>query len=268
MSDIVQNVHVVSSLTPSELDLTWDQYSGTITGYNIYRALSAEGDYVKLNVSPVSILSYQDTTAKQNAVTVYWYVIKAVIGGNETDGSTPVSNVAFAKVNDRTTMARIGNATELNHERVLMEMVRRNDIMVRRGGEVIDLWVRKTAGTLCSCYASERKQPTNPDHADCFGTGFLGGFEAYRNVLIKIEHTPNDYNVMEFGGSLRSVTTAWNTTFPLISNGDIVVRTGDNTRYQIQNVDRRISRGILVRQQFRMTEILRSEFPILFRLGI
>jgi fibronectin type 3 domain-containing protein len=63
-----------------------------VAGYNVYRTTTSGTGYIKINASPVGILSYTDSTV-QNATT-YYYVTTAVdTGGNESVNSNEVSAV-------------------------------------------------------------------------------------------------------------------------------------------------------------------------------
>jgi hypothetical protein len=74
------------------VSLTWAASTSTVAGYNVYRTTTSGTGYIKINASPVGILSYTDSTV-QNATT-YYYVTTAVdTGGNESVNSNEVSAV-------------------------------------------------------------------------------------------------------------------------------------------------------------------------------
>ncbi len=56
----------------SGIALIWNASSATgLTGYNVYRSATAGGTYTKLNSTPVTPASYDDTTAPAGATSYY-----------------------------------------------------------------------------------------------------------------------------------------------------------------------------------------------------
>lgn len=68
---------------------TWTASTSVVSGYNVYRATISGGPYAKLNSSPITLLTYNDTSV-QSAQT-YYYVATAVDTiGNESVFSNEV----------------------------------------------------------------------------------------------------------------------------------------------------------------------------------
>ncbi len=64
------------------ISLNWsDSTEGNVTGYNVYRASSAAGPYVKINNNPVSTSDYLDTMAPVGSTS--YYVVTAVTYQNQ-----------------------------------------------------------------------------------------------------------------------------------------------------------------------------------------
>lgn len=88
---------------PHSITLSWVAPSpiggsGTIAGYNVYRSTTTGGPYTKLTSTPVTPLSYSDTTGA--AGTTYFYVVTTVdSAGNESVDSIQVSAVAVGNPN-------------------------------------------------------------------------------------------------------------------------------------------------------------------------
>jgi Abnormal spindle-like microcephaly-assoc'd, ASPM-SPD-2-Hydin len=84
----------VVSLTASSyyVALTWNaSTSNDVVSYNVYRG-TTEGSYTKINTSPVTTLSYPDTSIA--ASTTYYYVVTAVdSNGVESTDSTPATAI-------------------------------------------------------------------------------------------------------------------------------------------------------------------------------
>lgn len=265
----VKNVRITNPLTGTDLVLTWDALiEPGVVGYNIKRALSKEGPYTTLNLVPVVPTTYTDTTAEQQSRTNYWYKVVATDGVDEGIESEAVVNVPLAKEDTRDTLSRLGTSPEMTHTRILREMVRRDGLLLRRGGEEVDIYVRKTSGPKCSiCYVPERNQPADPACTNCFGTSYEGGYEKYQNILVKIEPMTTRIELMEMGVKLTSAPRAWTLGFPIVNAGDILVRRINNKRYELQGIEQIVSRGILLRQAFTVNEIIRSEQEAIFMLA-
>jgi hypothetical protein len=210
---------------------------------------------------------YLDQTATQFWRTDYWYYVTAV---NtllvESAQSSPVVNYNFAKVSNQGLLTQLGNQLDMNHLRILQEMVRRDELMLRRGGETVNYYVRRTSGTHCDCFVSERGQTADPNCPNCYGTSFNPGYDKYANVLMKIEPYAERGNLMEEGFKKTSTPRSWVTTFPLVRAGDVVVRTLYNRRYEVQNENVVLSRGVILRQEFDLMEMTLTQVPELFAL--
>jgi fibronectin type 3 domain-containing protein len=63
-----------------------------VSGYNVYRSTVSGGSYTKVNSSPVSGVSYTDSTVQGG--TTYFFVTTAVDGsGNESTFSNEVQAI-------------------------------------------------------------------------------------------------------------------------------------------------------------------------------
>ncbi|MBI3135245.1 MAG: T9SS type A sorting domain-containing protein [Bacteroidetes bacterium] len=106
---IPQPTNVAVTANGNSNDLTW-LAGGSETGYNIYRRYADSVDFVKLNTTPITALTYTDNTLPV-AGTVYYYVkaveMKTTPSGsyeNESLGAkiSAVSTVGIAVENDVT----------------------------------------------------------------------------------------------------------------------------------------------------------------------
>jgi hypothetical protein len=260
-------VMVTNPLTDTDLVVSWQNAITPVLGYNVYRGLSREGPLVKLNVTPIVVTFFDDNTAVQQSRTDYWYAVTAVDVTGESPQSIPVNQNPEARFDDRKTLVRAGDMVEMNHVAVLAEGVRRNEILLRRGGEAVDVYIRRTAGVRCSCFDPVRGQPKFANCGDCFGTTFEGGYDKYANVLMKIEPFQQQVQLTEIGVKVVSGPRAWITCFPIVKPGDIVARRINNRRYEVQNLDTKISRAIITRQEFTLNEMTPTEAPEIFMLS-
>jgi fibronectin type 3 domain-containing protein len=79
------------ALSTGSIQVTWNAVLGA-SGYEVYRAGAASGDYVKITASPVVALSYTDTGL--NPATTYYYKVRTVTAsGVESALSTQTSAI-------------------------------------------------------------------------------------------------------------------------------------------------------------------------------
>lgn len=83
----------VAQGTAYSVALTWiASPSSGVAGYNVYRSAVSGNNYIRINTTPVSGLSYTDGTVLDS--TTYFYVLTAVdSSGNESNYSTQVQMV-------------------------------------------------------------------------------------------------------------------------------------------------------------------------------
>lgn len=70
------------------IGLSWAAVTGA-TGYNVYKASTADGTYTKINSAPVTTTSYVDSSL--TASTTYYYKVTAVNGVVESDKSSSLA---------------------------------------------------------------------------------------------------------------------------------------------------------------------------------
>jgi len=263
----VQGVTITNPMTGTSLLVSWAAVSIPAIGYSIYRALSSAGPF-QLIQSSVGVNFYLDITADQRQRTDYWYTVSATDGAGEGPQSEPMSQTLFARMSPGSELTRLGTSNEMNHELILAEMVRRNELLLRRGGEVVDIYIRKTAGEKCSnCYDPVRNQSKFPNCPICFGTTYVGGYETFSGVLAKIEPYREARQLSDMGFKWNAPPRSWVTTYPLVRSGDILVRRLNDRRYELQGIDVKLSRGIITRQEFDLMEFQKTERPEIFMLG-
>ena len=133
------------------------------------------------------------------------------------------------------------------------EAIRRNAWILQQGGERVKIFIRKQSGIPCWHGLDPRtveynSQPYNRC-LDCYGTGFLGGYEGPYEALIgpddaerKIAQTPN-------GRRMEHVYEVWTGPSPLVTQRDFLVKQ-TNERYSLGAVRRPSNRGNVMQQHF------------------
>ena len=261
---MISGVTITTPMTGTSLLVSWEPEVAPILGYNVYRSLSPEGTFSQI-AAGIGVNFYLDTNALQNERTDYWYKVSATDGAGEGPLSAAATITPMALIDPKADTSRLGFSIEMNQESILSEMVRRNSLLLRRGGEITDIYIRLTAGQKCTnCYDPVRNQPKFPNCPVCFGTSYQGGYQKFASQLMKIEPYREGRQLVELGGKLTATPRSWILSYPLVRAGDIVVRQLNNRRYEIQNVDVKLSRGIITRQEYDLIEVTRRENPELF----
>jgi fibronectin type 3 domain-containing protein len=71
------------------VNLNWKASTSAVVGYNVYRADKSEGQFTKLNASPISKTNYKDTGVQ--AGHTYFYKVAAVDRkGTESPSTGPI----------------------------------------------------------------------------------------------------------------------------------------------------------------------------------
>jgi len=77
----------VSAITDSSISLAWSALNGVV-GYNVYRSISENGTYNKVNSGIISSAEYTDTGVSSNST--YYYKVSAVTSNTESLQSTQI----------------------------------------------------------------------------------------------------------------------------------------------------------------------------------
>jgi hypothetical protein len=80
---------------------TLDCDGNAVTGYNLYRRLSTEDSYTKLNPAPIAALTYTDTELSGAPVgATYYYVLSAVDSSNDESVTSAPAALTIASEGD------------------------------------------------------------------------------------------------------------------------------------------------------------------------
>lgn len=144
------------------------------------------------------------------------------------------------------------------------EAVRRNQWILQEGGERVLVYIRKTVGERCSCTGYTHKQPIGDCH-QCFGTGFVRGYEGPYPIVVAPDDAERRLNQMARGRNIEHVMDVWTGPAPLLSQRDFVVRI-NGERFAVGPVRMPTNRGMILQQHFNLGFI--EESDIRFALPI
>lgn len=249
-------VYVENPFSRNELDVYWAPDAplvgyGSRIGFNVYRARSpqpsASPEWVNLTPVPVTATVFQDLTVDLSTNAIWWYRVEEVY---LTLPSTYFYRDVEVPVNQNSFVNGFGVEPypDITVPQVTREWRRRKYIMLNRNAELSALLVRKVAGTRCVCFDREYESTQKAtDCPSCYGTGWEGGYEVLRDVLIRIVPINESLKLQPDGLILDSNPKFWLVDFPLIRDTDILVRR-NGLRYQTQDMEYLTTQGILTEQ--------------------
>lgn len=254
-------VYVVAPYDRSELDIYWipatPLLTGTLLGFDIYRARSSQpvssSDWVKLNTSLIVTTSYRNTGVDRSYYNFWWYRVVEVY---EDDHHVQFTREVDRPVSLDSHLNGYGSDSNcLSVQQIAREWRRRKYIILNRNAELVSILFRRVAGQRCSCFNREYESPDRAaDCPTCYSTGWAGGYEVLRDVLCRITPVKEQLQLEAPGLVLHTDPQAWLCDFPLVRDGDIVVRR-NNWRYEIKDVNLLQTQGILTEQTFTVSKL-------------
>ena len=151
-----------------------------------------------------------------------------------------------------------GSMAEIQYD--MEEMRRRTLTIVMNQGEDVWLLPRLTKGTRCAFWKSEEEQCEKPldPRSICYNTGWVGGY--HNPMLIKVVIPPSDRVVTAYeeGNRLEYPVRPWTIHVPRLQERMLLVAKYSGVRYQITNVMETRWRGLVMSQEFEMSELSRG----------
>lgn len=230
--------------------LSWLPYVGDgapPSGYRVYWGPSVSGPWENISHQDILILSYQDvahplTTDRR----VYWKVT-AIVGGSEVLHAGP-----------QTWEPMVRGRTKY----ILQTIQNRHALMLGFTAESCTIWVRRSAGTACSCAVGSgdavRLKP-NADYNDgvcsiCYGTGIQGGYVKFTDVMVRVRSAQDQFELLPEGLRLTDGRTALVTDYPVLDSGDIFQRP-NGERFIVTSPRRRETQGELTLQVLQVQQL-------------
>lgn len=135
------------------------------------------------------------------------------------------------------------------------EAIRRNNWVLEQGGERVKVFIRKTSGPPCYCGRDPRTQEYShrPDSAceECFGTGFIGGYEGPYDMIIAPDDNERAIKQTPTGRTQEHSQEVWTGPSPLLTQRDFIVKQ-TNERYSVGPVRKPSNRGNIMQQHFQI----------------
>jgi hypothetical protein len=244
----VPNVRVFNPLDGLTATIQWDIVINlsAVLGYNVYRGLTVNfADASRVNVAPLTITQFQDVLPQGQVIRQqYYYFVTAFNADGESLPSDPAAYDPFTSF----------SAPTWNQQAyILKEFIRRKFIIMGRTGEQVKYFIRKVAGSRCSCWDPIRNSVTDPNCTLCFGTTYQGGYVRI-DTTMRVLGSQEQRSRKELGIEITNQPAGWTIVYPIMAPQDILVRK-NNLRYRITTVTPTINSGVLTEQGFTMKEL-------------
>jgi Chitobiase/beta-hexosaminidase C-terminal domain len=136
------------------------------------------------------------------------------------------------------------------------EAIRRNSWLLDQAGERVLLFIRKTAGIRCECYLRNietHKQAKIPCD-DCYGTGYIGGYEGPYEIRIAPFQTDQKVMMTDRGMKFENIEETWTTVSPVLSQRDFILRRNGQI-YAVGPIRTPDVKGVPTQQHFSVQSI-------------
>jgi hypothetical protein len=240
----------------NEQDVYWVpmQVAGkTLVGHNVYRHItplfgSTDPGVVKLNTSLVGVPLWRDLTLDMTRKQQFYYLVTQVFSdASEIPLDRPV-NIDEQRSN-------LGSKFK-NHSmsRIFTEWKRRKYKILERTSEKVQVLIQRTSGPRCDCFDPKYEQPKYGNCTECYGTGFLRGYELINDVSCRVLKHTEVLKLQPQGLVLNANPKGWLVDFPLFRNGDVIARR-NGRRYEVNSVDYIIHQDVLTEQTFELVQL-------------
>ncbi len=221
-----------------------------ITGWNVYISTNRT-NWTRLNEEPLTTNFYRYRLTLQKG---YYYYKVTYISNSQGEES----------------LDQVPPVTELDEDIdgfqdrlkwITLEHLRRLNLLLEMKGELCYLLIRKRYGQPCPhCFDGWSVASTKEDCPHCFGTGFEGGYNVFKGRF-HIAAGDEKLAETEAGWNLTMNPRVWIVDYPIVREGDILVRRGDFQRYWIQSIGRQVQQSKLLMQLFSIS-LIEETHPI------
>ena len=207
--------------------------------YNVYKGLSQNGIFYKLNDTPLLTNRYEDTDIERNPNVMNWYKVSSVYedeDGNWIEGQlSPPSTFRIR-----------------NTDKWFFKINERNYWILQNTGMLFDLYTRKYTGEQCpKCYDSIRGRSGSNTCPICFGTGFVGGYDPAYQLYVRLKPVEQMLTISNQMFVNENTPGAWTISDTLIMNRDLLI-SPDGTFYQVLARHINQAGGYLFHQELRL----------------
>lgn len=221
----------------------------TFQGFHVYRSPQPTTDLTsptleRLTTAPVGVPFFIDAQPASEPFGVPSYLVTGLNTGQEwvLEGGVAVG--------DNTDDDRYGRRFPiLSMPRIYKEFRRRKDILLGLNSERVVFLIRRLAGKRCpECFQGAYETSGRADCGNCFGTGWDRAYEPVE-ALCRVGTLEEALRLQPAGLEFASSPKGWHVGFPLVRQGDVVVRL-DGKRYEVQRISLTVHQGIITGQDY------------------
>ena len=210
--------------------------------YNVYRGTSINGIFYKLNTTPIETNRFDDTTLSINPNTRYWYKVSTVaVFSDDSISESRLSEPHMYQVK--------------NENKWFNKVNERNMWILKNTGILMDLYIRKTTGDVCEkCWDDIRGQSANTQCKECFGTGYIGGYEPISQLYVRQKPAQQQLDLNGQGYMINSNPGAWTISSTQIKNRDLLINP-EGRIFSVTNSYVSHAAGYYFHQELQMKEL-------------
>lgn len=234
--------------------ITWEDTIPNITditGWNVYSSRTPSGPWELLNSTPLTVNFYRHRFTLQKGFLYYKVTyISTSLGEEKLDDVPPIAE------SDEDI-----DGFQKRLKWITLEQLRRLNLLLSWKGEPCYLLVRRRFGERCpKCFDQWGASSTSESCDVCYGTGFEGGYDVFEGRF-HVADGSERLAETEAGWNVTYNPRVWITDYPVVKEGDILVRKGDFQRYWIQDVRRQVQQSKLLMQTFSIA-VVEEDNPV------
>jgi hypothetical protein len=217
--------------------------------FNVYFSQVEDGEFVKLNSTPINGTYLIDITTREYSKTRRgFYVVEALL---QNSGNTAIRS------NPESWFDTQRRWVELRS----IEIQRREYWLLSRfAGIKSYLFRRRNYGQRCRTCWNPIYEKVMIDHCpDCLGSSFEGGYFNPAPLYVQYDANPDEKLKTYIGDYEPNQIGAWTISIPVIRPDDIIIRTGSWGIYKVTKLTPTELQGNVVRQIMVLTELSKSD---------
>lgn len=215
--------------------------------FHVYFSEGEGASFRRLTSTPLSSPHFKDPSNRDySKFQTGSYVVEVLLPGGNSVRSLPTS----WHYNRRDKIDRMAS-----------EIQRREYLLLSKFAGVKSYFFKKRSyGLRCSRCWNPNSEKVMDDHCPvCLGTSWEGGYFQPVPSYIQFEPTPNS-KIKSYVGDLEPNSIgAWTISFPEVSPGDVIIRTGDFNAYIATSVSQTELQSKPVRQTLTLTQLSRND---------
>jgi hypothetical protein len=227
----------------------WEHsHIANITEYRVYRRISEHEDWEQIATTTPTVRSYEDALQIHHAQTIY-YKVEAVASGVEELGQDDTYGWRPDGLRDSLYW-------------LLKEEVRRIDFGLRQVAEEAIVALKKWLGTPCPrCFSPDMASAADPSCPDCYGTGWLGGYDYVRTRALVGSLPTLQFRGSDFGVAVDSRPRVWLLPNPPILFPFTYLVRNDGQVYILNGVQHKRIQGKMVYQSAQL-QLVSANDPV------